>query len=242
MHWSLTPLPIPHNRPNAAALTGATSPEMKLPSWAAILFAVSEVTQISNAIKRGEPQTAEELLPLVYEELRRLAAARLAHEKPGQTIDATGLVHDAYLRLIGPGVPPQWNGRGHFFAAAARAMRRILVERARNRQALKRGGGAQRLELDENLVAVNDRSHDLLAINEALEELGRHDPQAAELVTLRYFAGLGHQQAAEVLGISRRAADRLWTLARAWLFRRLYDGQAELSSSFLRANVSQSTH
>jgi RNA polymerase sigma factor (TIGR02999 family) len=182
---------------------------------------MNEVTRVLSAIEEGDPNAAEQLLPLVYEELRRLAARRLAREKPGQTLQSTALVHEAYVRLVDADKAQHWNSRGHFFAAAAEAMRRILVERARSKRRVKRGGGAQQLELDEQLLATDDRADELLAVHEALEQLERHDPQAAALVKLRYFAGLEHQEAAELLGLSRRAADRLWLLARTWLYRAL---------------------
>ena len=190
-----------------------------------------DVTRVLSAIELGDPSAAEQLLPLVYDELRQLAAQKLAQEKPGQTLQATALVHEAYIRLVASGSPPDlpqpaapargWDSRGHFFAAAAEAMRRILVERARHKATLKRGGHAQRLDLDQLAVASDDQSEELLALDEALAELEKHDPQAAELVKLRYFAGLGHQQAAAALGIGRRAADRLWALARAWLYQQI---------------------
>jgi RNA polymerase sigma factor (TIGR02999 family) len=187
---------------------------------------VTDITRILSAIEEGEPRAAEELLPLVYDELRRLAAQRLAQEKPGQTLQATALVHEAYLRLVGggDGSGPRtrnWNSRGHFFAAAAEAMRRILVDQARRKQADKHGGGRLRAQLSEDLAASDSRAHDLVALDEALTLLERHDARAARLVKLRYFAGLSHQEAADVLGVSRGAADRLWALARAWLFRQL---------------------
>jgi RNA polymerase sigma factor (TIGR02999 family) len=160
-------------------------------------------------------------LPLVYEELRQLAAQKLAHEKPGQTLQPTALVHEAYLRLVDVNRPQHWNSRGHFFAAAAEAMRRILVDQARRKQADKRGGGRLRIDLPENLAAPEAGADDLVALDEALRRLESHDPDAARLVKLRYFAGLSHQEAAEALGISRGAADRLWALGRAWLFRQL---------------------
>jgi RNA polymerase sigma factor (TIGR02999 family) len=190
---------------------------------AVILDLMSEVTRILSAIEQGEPHAAEQLLPLVYDELRRLAAEKMAHERPGQTLQATALVHEAYLRLVNTERVQRWNSRGHFFAAAAEAMRRILVERARSKHRVKRGGGARRLELDEHLLAGDDRVDELLAVHEALDELERHDAQAAALVKLRFFAGFEHQQAAEMLGLGRRAADRLWLLARTWLFRALGD-------------------
>jgi RNA polymerase sigma factor (TIGR02999 family) len=185
---------------------------------------MSDITSIINAIEQGDAQAASQLLPLVYEELRRLAAQRLAHEKPGQTLQATALVHEAYLRLVGEdGQAQPWDNRGHFFAAAAEAMRRILIENARRKAAVKHGGQARRIELDEAVCMSEEPSEDLLALDEALAELEKHDAQAAQLVKLRYFAGLTHQQAAEMLGITRRAADRLWALARAWLHQRLQE-------------------
>jgi RNA polymerase sigma factor (TIGR02999 family) len=182
---------------------------------------MSDVTRILSAIEQGDAHAAEQLLPLVYDELRQLAAARLAQEKPGQTLQATALVHEAYLRLVDVEQAQHWDSRGHFFAAAAEAMRRILVEQARARATHKRGGQRRRLDLDQLSLAEEDRAPELLALDEALGELEGHDPQAAGLVKLRYFAGLTHQQAAEALGIGRRAADRLWALARAWLYQRL---------------------
>lgn len=182
---------------------------------------MAEVTRILSAIESGDPKAAAELLPLVYDELRKLAAARMAGERPGQTIQATALVHEAYLRLVGAGQPCEWHGRGHFFAAAAEAMRRILVEAARRKQACKHGGGRPRVDLPDDLAAPDARPDDLVALDDAVTALGRHDPDAARLVTLRYFAGLSHQEAAGIMGISRSAADRLWALARAWLSRRL---------------------
>jgi RNA polymerase sigma factor (TIGR02999 family) len=182
---------------------------------------MSEVTRVLSALERGDPHAAEQLLPLVYAELHRLAAHKMAQEKPGQTLQATALVHEAYLRLVGPGRPPHWEGRGHFFAAAAQAMRRILVERARQKASCKHGGGLRRIGLDGIDPAAPTPDEELLALDEALGELQRHDAQAAQLVQLRYFAGLSHQEAAEVMGIGRRAADRLWALARAWLYQRV---------------------
>ena len=187
---------------------------------------MSDVTRILSAIEQGDPHAAEQLLPLVYDELRKLAAQKLALEKPGQTLQATALVHEAYARLVDADKAQHWNSRGHFFAAAAEAMRRILVERARSKHRVKRGGGAQRLELDEHLLVTDDRVDELLAVHEALDELERHDAQAAALVKLRFFAGLGHQQAADLLGLGRRAADRLWLLARTWLYRALAEDES----------------
>jgi RNA polymerase sigma factor (TIGR02999 family) len=182
---------------------------------------MNDITRILSAIEQGDPKAAEGLLPLVYEELRTLAAQRLALEKPGQTLQATALVHEAYLRLVGGDQRRDWNGRAHFFGAAAEAMRRILVEQARRKKAGKHGGELLRVELPDELAKPESRSNDLIALDEALDRLKEHDPQAARLVMLRHFAGLSHQEAADVLGISRGAADRLWALGRAWLFRQL---------------------
>ncbi len=182
---------------------------------------MADITQILNAIEQGDPHAAEQLLPLLYGELRTLAAEKLAQERPGQTLQATALVHEVYVRLVDVDKPQHWNSRGHFFAAAAEAMRRILVEQARRKQADRHGGGRLRVDLPDDLAAPEARSDDLVALDEALSRLERHDPDAAGLVKLRFFAGLSHQDAAEALGISRGAADRLWALARAWLFREL---------------------
>lgn len=182
---------------------------------------MSDVTQILSQIESGDPSAAENLLPLVYEELRRLAAAKLAQEKPGQTLQATALVHDAYLRLVEGERSQHWNSRGHFFAAAAEAMRRILVEKARRRASLKRGADVNRVELDQCTIVGEERAFDLVALDEALSRLQTHDPEAGRLVELRFFAGLSHQDAAAAMGLGRRAADRLWTLARSWLLREL---------------------
>jgi len=189
---------------------------------------MTEITRILSAIEQGDPRAAEQLLPLVYDELRKLAAAKLAHEKPGQTLQATALVHEAYLRLVEPASgeasarrDQHWSGRGHFFAAAAEAMRRILVENARRKKRHKRGGGRARLELDEHQLVAPQTAEDLLALDEALSQLMTKDPKAAELVKLRYFAGLTVKEAAEILGISPRTADFLWAFARAWLFRKI---------------------
>jgi RNA polymerase sigma factor (TIGR02999 family) len=182
---------------------------------------MNDVTRLLAAIERGDPRAAEQILPLVYDQLRELAARKLAPEKAGQTLQPTALVHEAYLRLVGDGLPADWDGRGHFFAAAAEAMRRILIDRARRKATTRRGGGLRRIDIDQVSAAHDGREAELLALDDALTELERHDPQAARLVTLRYFAGLSHQQAAQALGVSRRAADRLWSLARAWLYQRL---------------------
>ena len=176
---------------------------------------MSDVTHILSAIESGDPHAAEQLLPLVYDELRRLAAQKLAHEKAGQTLEATALVPEAYVRLVGVAEPRIYRDRRHFFAAAASAMRRILIDQARRKQTEKHGGGRQRQELPE-LVAPQ-RNDELLALNEALEQLAIEDPVKARLIELRYFAGLSSDQAADVLGISPSTADRHWAYARAWL-------------------------
>jgi len=182
---------------------------------------MSDVTQILNEIGRGDAHTAEQLLPLVYDELRRLAAQKLSGETPAQTLSATALVHEAYIRLVDVDRPTDWNGRGHFFAAAAEAMRRILVEQARRRACVKHGGELKREAIEPNLIATPESSKNLLALDEALERLAAADPQAAEFVKLRYFAGLTIPQAAELLGVSPRKVDFLWAFARAWLRREI---------------------
>ena len=184
---------------------------------------MNEVTRILTAIGHGNPQAAEQLLPIVYDELRKLAAQRLSQEKPGQTLQATALVHEAYLRLVGTDTSSQWDSRGHFFAAAAEAMRRILLNRTRDRNRPKRGGDRQKISLDEIEVALDTPDEDLLALDEALEALALEDMPTAELVKLRFFAGLSQREAAGVLGIPRRTADRHWAYARAWLAARLSD-------------------
>ena len=180
-----------------------------------------QVTQILEALAAGNSQAAGELLPLVYEELRRVAAAQLRQERPGQTLQATALVHEAYLRLVGG--ETSWENRRHFFAAAAEAMRRILIDRARRKRRVRHGGGRQRVELEADDLAIDAPSVELLALDEALDRLAAEDPQKAELVKLRYFAGLNEQEAADVLGISRATAARHWAYARAWLFDSLRD-------------------
>ena len=182
---------------------------------------MNDVTRILTAIEQGDGKVAEQLLPLVYDELRRLAAQKLAQEKPGQTLDATALVHEAYIRLVDTERVRHWNSRGHFFAAAAEAMRRILLNRARDKHRLKRGGGRQRIDLESVQVAVDAASDDLIALDEALDALAAEDPTCAELVKLRFYAGLSLGEAAESLGIARRTADRYWAYARAWLYDRL---------------------
>jgi RNA polymerase sigma factor (TIGR02999 family) len=185
---------------------------------------VSDVTEILEAIEQGDTRAADQLFPLVYEALRKLAAAKLAHEAPGQTLQATALVHEAYLKLV-ESKAQQWNSRGHFFAAAAEAMRRILVDRARKKQALKHGGDRVRESLDEASVMAPEVGEDLVALDEALERLAALDAEAAELVKLRFFAGLTSAQAAEALGISPRTADRAWVYARVFLLTELKKGR-----------------
>ena len=176
-----------------------------------------DVTQILSQIESGDPSAADQLLPLVYDELRKLAAARLAQEEPGQTLQATALVHDAYLRMVDVKLTQRWNSRGHFFAAAAEAMRRILVDSARRKKAARHGGQAQRVDFDENQIAAPSPGIDLIALDEVLNALTIHDARKAELVKLRYFAGLTSREAAEVLGISESTADADWAYARSWL-------------------------
>jgi RNA polymerase sigma factor (TIGR02999 family) len=178
---------------------------------------MSEVTRILSAIDQGDPKAADQLLPLVYAELRRLAGQKLAREAPGQTLQATALVHEAYLRLVDCDQPQQWNSRGHFFAAAAEAMRRILVERVRHKRSLKAGGNRRRQELPDIQAAVGGPNLDLLALNEALEKLEKQDKRRAELVKLRFFAGLTIAETAQALGISTSTADNDWAYARSWL-------------------------
>jgi RNA polymerase sigma factor (TIGR02999 family) len=180
---------------------------------------MSDVTRILSAIEKGDTQAAEQLLPLVYGELRKLAAQKLAQEKPGQTLQATALVHEAYLRLVRPEGAGRWDGLGHFFAAAAEAMRRILVDEARRKASLKRGGHLERRMLEEGEVGADESFDNLLALDEALTRLAEVDPLAARLVELRYFAGLTMEQAAEALGVSARSAYYTWSYARSWLRR-----------------------
>jgi RNA polymerase sigma factor (TIGR02999 family) len=179
---------------------------------------MADVTLILSRIDAGDPVAAAQLLPLVYEELKKLAATRMAHERPGQTLQATALVHEAYLRLVGPtGDGQQWNGRGHFFAAAAEAMRRILVEKARRKGRLKHGGNWERVDLDAACPLADEASEELIALDEALDRLAKEAPTKAELVKLRYFAGLSVEEAATALEISPATAKRYWAYARAWL-------------------------
>ena len=182
---------------------------------------MTNVTQILGRIQSGDPSAAEQLLPLLYDELRRLAVQKLAEERPGQTLQATALVHEAYIRLVDVDKAQHWNSRGHFFGAAAEAMRRILVENARRRKRSKHGGDRGREALDPSQIVAPEVSEDLLALDEALDRLAEHDPQSAELVKLRYFAGLTIPQAAEILGVSPRKADFIWSFARAWLRREM---------------------
>jgi RNA polymerase sigma factor (TIGR02999 family) len=184
---------------------------------------IHEVTRILEAVQEGDLQAADELLPIVYDELRLLAALKLSQEKPGQTLQATALVHEAYIRLVGSG-DPGWDSRGHFFVAAAEAMRRILVERARHKGREKWGGRSQRLPVDEEELSVNDPAENLVAFDDALEGLAEHDPLASEVVKLRCFAGLTHEQTGKALGISSRSAERHWSYARAWLLREMGPG------------------
>jgi RNA polymerase sigma factor (TIGR02999 family) len=185
---------------------------------------VSDITLILNAAQQGDPKAAAELLPLVYDELRRLAAWRMANERPGQTLQATALVHEAYLRLVGE-QDAKWQGRRHFFGAAAEAMRRILVENARRKKRLKHGGQMERVEVEDMDISAPMPDDDLLAMDEALNRLTVVDPRAAELVKLCFFVGLTQEQAAKELGISISTAERTWSFARAWLFREVQKGQ-----------------
>jgi RNA polymerase sigma factor (TIGR02999 family) len=189
-----------------------------------LVLAMSEVTRILSAIEEGDPHAAEQLLPLVYGELRKLAAQKLAQEKPGQTLQATALVHEAYLRLVASperksgGNEPRWESRGHFFAAAAEAMRRILINQARDKHRIKRGGGRRRVDLARLAVVEDASADDLLALDDALEQLAQENQACADLVKLRFFAGLTQEQAASCLGISRRTANRYWAFSRVWLY------------------------
>jgi RNA polymerase sigma factor (TIGR02999 family) len=179
---------------------------------------MADVTQVLNAIEHGDPLAAEQLLPLVYDELRRLASQKLAQEKPGQTLQATALVHEAYLRLVDTEHARHWNGRTHFFRAAAEAMRRILVDHARQKLSDKRGGAWRQVDLEMSAKVVQEPADDVVAVNEALELFAQHDPVKAELVKLRFFAGLSVEEAAELLQISRATADRYWRYAKTWLY------------------------
>src|SRR6266478_6106173 len=182
---------------------------------------MSDVTRILSQIESGDPSAAEQLLPLVYDELRKLAAAKLGQEKPGQTLQATALVHEAYLRLVGAAKEQHWDNRGHFFAAAAEAMRRILLNRARDKKRAKRGGERRRVNLDQIEIALDTNDEQLIELDEALTQLAIEDAEAARLVNLRFFAGLTLKDAAASLGFAQRTAERQWTYARAWLYSRL---------------------
>jgi RNA polymerase sigma factor (TIGR02999 family) len=182
---------------------------------------MEHVTRILQKIEEGDPTAADELLPLIYDELRALAAQRMRHERPGQTLDATALVHDAYLRLVDVEQAQHWNSSGHFFAAAAEAMRRLLIERARRKKRIRHGGGRQRVDLDAQLSVSDSDDDRLIEINEALDRLKDEDPEAANVVKLRYFAGLTIKEAAAAMNISVRTANRHWTYARAWLYQQL---------------------
>ncbi|MCA8960156.1 MAG: sigma-70 family RNA polymerase sigma factor [Planctomycetes bacterium] len=184
---------------------------------------MSDITQILTALEAGDVTAASKLLPLVYEELRNLAEQRMAREAPGQTLQPTALVHEAYLRVVGPDGDSSWSGRAHFLAAAAEAMRRILIERARAKQRIKRGGGRHRLDVDPEQLTLDPVPDEILALDEALEHFAAIDPIKARLVELRYFAGLGQEEAARVLEISKATADRYWAFARAWLYDALDD-------------------
>jgi RNA polymerase sigma factor (TIGR02999 family) len=196
-----------------------------------MLASMSEVTRVLAAIDRGEPHAAAELLPLVYDELRKLAARRLAQERAGQTLEATALVHEAYLRLVDPAGGPKWDTRGHFFAAAAEAMRRILVENARRKQTDKRGGGLARRDVADLQLTAPELGEELLALDEALDRLAARDPAKAELVKLRHFAGLTIDQAAQALGISTATANRHWAYARAWLHQEITGDHSDAENS-----------
>lgn len=182
---------------------------------------MSDVTQLLGAIEAGDPTAADQLLPLVYGELRKLAAAKMAQEKPGQTLQATALVHEAWLRLAGPEQQKAWNSRGHFFGAAAEAMRRILVDRARQKARVRHGGGLERIDLAQVTIATEDSDDTVLAIHEALEKLALESPPKAEIVKLRYFTGLEHAEIAQVLGLSEPTVRRHWAYARSWLYAEL---------------------
>jgi len=182
---------------------------------------MSDVTQILSAIEQGDPHAAEQLLPLLYDELRKLAAQKLAQESPGQTLQATALVHEAYIRLVDVEKARHWDSRGHFFSAAAEAMRRILLNRARDKNRLKRGGDRQRIDLDRVEIALDTNDEQLIALDEALDQLAVEDKASAELVKLRFFAGLSLREAARSLGIAQRTAERQWAYARAWLYDQL---------------------
>src|SRR5262245_49527114 len=216
---------LPHRRLGGCPPTHAARPCLPRPpapclrraAAGVILAYLSELTRILSAIEQGDPSASEQLLPLVYDELRRLAAQKIAREKPGQTLQATALVHEAYLRLVDVAQPQQWEGRRHFFAAAAAAMQRILVENARRKKQRKRGGGLKRVDLDHAALADSAAPEALLALDDALGRLASEDPQAAQLVQLRYFTGLSVEEAAEMIGLARSTAYEHWAYARARL-------------------------
>jgi RNA polymerase sigma factor (TIGR02999 family) len=185
---------------------------------------MKDLTQILHSIEQGDQHAAEQLLPVVYDELRKLAAQKLAQEKPGQTLEATALVHEAYIRLVDTERAQHWDSRGHFFAAAAESMRRILIENARKKQRLKRGGGLERVDLDQIHLTVDNPSDDLIALDEAIAKLAKKAPKKAELVKLRFFAGLTIDEASKALAISTTTAERHWAYARAWLYREIARG------------------
>src|SRR5262245_8746130 len=212
-------LPFPAGRHGSPLLTAGPG--------RGILGGVDDVTRILSAAEAGDPTAAAELLPLVYDELRRLAAEKLARERPGQTLQATALVHEAYARLVGPGGGPHWANRRHFIAAAAEAMRRILIENARRKGRDKHGGGRRREHPDLDALRADGPAEELLALHEALERFAAHDPLKARLVELRFFAGLTLEQAAECLDVSPSTADRAWRYARAWLYAAMSDDQSE---------------
>ncbi len=218
-----------HPAPPNEQATGWYHNSVSLPP-ATFRSTMTEITRLLTAIERGDPLAANQLLPLVYDELRKLAAAKMVQEQPGQTLQATALVHEAFVRLVDVENAQQWNSRGHFFAAAAEAMRRILVENARRRKQLKRGGDRQRFDATELALVVADERDDLIELDEALTRLTEVDAQAARVVQLRYFTGLTIPEAAKSLRISARSADRLWAFARAWLHRELSSGPRPLEN------------
>jgi RNA polymerase sigma factor (TIGR02999 family) len=207
---------------SATALCCATTRSLILIAVLAKLHLMSDVTRILNAIERGDPHASEQLLPVVYDELRKLAAARMAQEAPGQTLQATALVHEAYLRLVGGDADQHWGSRAHFFAAAAEAMRRILIENARRKGRIKHGGGQKRIALERLSLASAAEPDELLILDDALSKLSREEPDAAQLIKLRFFAGMSVEEAAQTLRISRSSAYEHWTYARAWLQHEIY--------------------
>jgi RNA polymerase sigma factor (TIGR02999 family) len=218
------PSPVPGFASNSGCRSGSLN-LVRRPLTFTSIWAMGEATRILSAIEAGDPTAAEDLLPLVYAELRKLAALRLAQEKPGQTLQATALVHEAFLRLVDGEKVQQWSSRRHFFAAAAESMRRILVDNARRKRRPKLGGDRKRVEFDEACSFAEDRADELLSLHEALEKLEKESPEKAELVKLRYFAGLSHQEAALALGIARATADRYWAYARVFLYSAIEDAE-----------------